>query len=42
MATKEQYILMLRKFFAEHGAEYKIKNIGIFGSVAREEHGFLN
>ncbi len=29
----------LRKFAAEHGAEYGISRIGIFGSVAREEHG---
>jgi predicted nucleotidyltransferase len=29
----------LRKFAAEHGAEYGIRRIGIFGSVAREQHG---
>ena len=37
MNTKEQYILILRKFVAEHGEEYGIKRIGIFGSVARGE-----
>jgi predicted nucleotidyltransferase len=28
----------LRKFASEHGAEYGIRRIGIFGSVAREQH----
>ena len=37
MNTKEQYLSMLRKFVAEHGEEYGIKRIGIFGSVARGE-----
>jgi predicted nucleotidyltransferase len=37
METKEQYISVLRKFVAEHGAEYGIMRIGIFGSVARGE-----
>ena len=35
MRTREQYILLLRKFVAEHGTEYGITRIGIFGSVAR-------
>lgn len=35
MATKDQYISLLRKFVSEHGAEYGISRIGIFGSVAR-------
>jgi len=35
MATREEYIRMLRKFVAEHGSEYGISRIGIFGSVAR-------
>ncbi len=38
MATRETYIRKLRKFAAEHGAEYGITRIGIFGSVARGEH----
>ena len=37
MHTKEQYLSILRKFVAEHGEEYGIKRIGIFGSVARGE-----
>ena len=37
MNTKEQYIPILRKFVAEHGDEYGIQRIGIFGSVARGE-----
>lgn len=35
MATREDYIEMLRKFISEHGREYGISRIGIFGSVAR-------
>lgn len=35
MATKEDYIRLLRKFVSEHGSEYGISRIGIFGSVAR-------
>jgi predicted nucleotidyltransferase len=38
MATREEYINLLRKFMAEHGSEYGIARIGIFGSVARGEH----
>ena len=37
MNTREQYIPILRKFFVEHGEEYGIVRIGIFGSVARNE-----
>jgi len=37
MATKEQYILILRQFLAEYGAKYGISRMGIFGSVARGE-----
>ena len=37
MTTSEQYILLLRKFVVEHGSEYGITRIGIFGSVARGE-----
>jgi predicted nucleotidyltransferase len=37
MATREQYIFLLRKFIAEHGAEYGISRMGIFGSVARDQ-----
>ncbi len=35
MATKEEYIARLRGFVAQHGTEYGIARIGIFGSVAR-------
>jgi len=38
MNTQEQCILMLREFVSEYGEEYGIKRIGIFGSVARNEH----
>lgn len=37
MATREEYIRLLRKFISEHGSEYGISRIGIFGSVARGE-----
>ena len=37
MRTKEQYIPIIRKFADEHGTEYGIERIGIFGSVARDE-----
>jgi predicted nucleotidyltransferase len=38
MATREEYVKLLRKFVAEQGSEYGISRIGIFGSVARGEH----
>jgi predicted nucleotidyltransferase len=38
MTTQETYLSKLRQFVAEHGAEYGISRIGIFGSVARGEH----
>jgi len=37
MNTKEAYLPILRQFVSEHGAEYGIIRIGIFGSVARGE-----
>jgi len=37
MNTKEQYIHILRKFVDDHGSEYSIVRMGIFGSVARGE-----
>jgi Predicted nucleotidyltransferases len=37
MATKEEYIRLLREFVSEHGSKYGIARIGIFGSVARGE-----
>ncbi len=35
MGAKGQYILILRRFVAERGAEYGISRMAIFGSVAR-------
>lgn len=35
MTTREEYIRLLRKFVSEHGSEYGISRIGIFGSIAR-------
>ena len=37
MNTSKHYITILRQFVAEHGAEYGIIRMGIFGSVARGE-----
>jgi predicted nucleotidyltransferase len=37
MATREEYIRLLRRFLSEHGSTYGIRRIGIFGSVARGE-----
>lgn len=37
MATREEYIRLLRNFVSEYGAEYGISRIGIFGSVARDQ-----
>lgn len=38
MTTRETYLKKLRRFADEHGAEYGISRIGIFGSVARGQH----
>jgi predicted nucleotidyltransferase len=38
MATREEYISLLRQFLSEYGSTYGIRRIGIFGSVARGEH----
>jgi predicted nucleotidyltransferase len=38
MATREEYIRLLRQFLSEYGSTYGIRRIGIFGSVARGEH----
>jgi len=35
MKSTEHYTDLLRKFLLEHGAEYGISRIGIFGSVAK-------
>ncbi len=35
MTTQKEYIRLLRKFVSEHGDEYGIIRMGIFGSVAR-------
>jgi predicted nucleotidyltransferase len=37
MNTKEQYIVLLRQFLDNHGDEYGVERMGIFGSVARNE-----
>ena len=37
MATKEQYMHLLRRFVTDYGTEYGIERMGIFGSVARGE-----
>ncbi len=38
MLTRDTYLRKLRKFASEHGAEYGISRIGIFGSVARGDN----
>ena len=38
MNKREDYLEILRRFKDEHGAEYGIISIGLFGSVARDEH----
>ena len=38
MDTQEKYMSILQRFKQEHGNEYGITRIGIFGSVARDEH----
>jgi predicted nucleotidyltransferase len=35
MSVNRKYILILRKFMAERGAEYGISRMAVFGSVAR-------
>ncbi|KAA6315270.1 hypothetical protein EZS27_034244 [termite gut metagenome] len=37
METAGHYIQLLRKFVREHGQEYGIIRMGIFGSIARNE-----
>jgi predicted nucleotidyltransferase len=37
MSNTAQYLQLLREFKRQHAAEYNIKRIGIFGSVARGE-----
>ena len=38
MDTRVEYMNILQRFKQEHGNEYGITRIGIFGSVARNEH----
>jgi len=38
MGTQVDYISILQRFKQERGNEYGIMRIGIFGSVARDEH----
>ena len=38
MDTRVEYINILQRFKQEHGDEYGIIRLGIFGSVARNEH----
>ena len=38
MNTREKYMNTLQRFKQEHGDEYGITRMGIFGSVARNEH----
>ena len=38
MDTRVKYMNILQRFKQEHGSEYGITRIGIFGSVARNEH----
>jgi predicted nucleotidyltransferase len=35
MDSKGRYILILRKFMAERGAEYGISRMAVFGSISR-------
>lgn len=39
MKTKEEYIADIRQFKEQFASKYGIRSIGIFGSVARGEHG---
>ncbi|MCL2064974.1 MAG: nucleotidyltransferase domain-containing protein [Candidatus Cloacimonetes bacterium] len=38
MKLRADYLDILRKFKQKYGAKYGIINIGLFGSVARQEH----
>ena len=38
MDTRVKYMNILQRFKQEHGGEYGITSIGLFGSVARDEH----
>jgi len=38
MDTRVKYINILQRFKQEHASEYGITSIGLFGSVARNEH----
>ena len=38
MTSQQTYLETLKRFKEEHGAEYGIEKIGLFGSVARNEH----
>lgn len=39
MKTREDYLMDIRQFKEDFAAKYGILKIGIFGSVARGEHG---
>jgi predicted nucleotidyltransferase len=38
MKEQTEYMTTLQRFKQEHGSEYGITRMGIFGSVARNEH----
>ncbi len=38
METRDTYLGKLRRFVSDHGAEYGVRRIGIFGSVARGDN----
>jgi predicted nucleotidyltransferase len=38
MKNKDEYLNQLRLFKQQYSSEYGIERIGIFGSVARDEH----
>ncbi|MDR0962945.1 MAG: nucleotidyltransferase domain-containing protein, partial [Mediterranea sp.] len=38
MRTNDDYILLLRAYMQNNAAKYGISRMGIFGSVARNEH----
>ena len=39
MDTRVKYLTSLQRFKREHADKYGITSIGLFGSVARDEHG---